>query len=63
MCIQTSTSTLDNLFPKITDERELHKANIHERAETAKTLITDTYAEMPKRWCHAHKTWKALAPR
>uniref|UniRef100_A0A8C2EL44 Uncharacterized protein n=1 Tax=Cyprinus carpio TaxID=7962 RepID=A0A8C2EL44_CYPCA len=24
------------------DQRELHKANIHERAKTAKTLITDT---------------------
>jgi hypothetical protein len=34
--------------------RELHKSNIHNRAATAKPLITE---KMGKRWCHDHKTW------
>ncbi len=35
-----------------TDLKEPHKANIHETAEIAKTLITDTNVKMQKRWCH-----------
>lgn len=33
------------LFPKKTDQRELHKINIHERVSAAKSLITDA-----KKW-------------
>uniref|UniRef100_A0A672QTQ3 Uncharacterized protein n=1 Tax=Sinocyclocheilus grahami TaxID=75366 RepID=A0A672QTQ3_SINGR len=35
----------------------VHKANIHERATIATTLITNTKAKMRKRWCYDHKTW------
>jgi hypothetical protein len=37
--------------------RELHKSNIHGRAAIAKPLIIESNAQMPKRWCHDHKTW------
>jgi hypothetical protein len=40
-----------------TAQRELHKSNIHGRAETAKPLITESDAHMRKRWCHDRKTW------
>jgi hypothetical protein len=36
---------------------ELHKCNIHGRAAIAKPLITESNAQMRKRWCHDHKTW------
>jgi hypothetical protein len=36
---------------------ELHKSNIHSRAAIAKPLITESNAQMQKRWCHNHKTW------
>ncbi len=32
-----------------TDLKEPHKDNVHERAEIAKTLITDTNVKMQKR--------------
>jgi hypothetical protein len=40
-----------------TVQRELHKINIHCTAATAKPLITESNAQMRKRWCHDHKTW------
>jgi hypothetical protein len=40
-----------------TVQRELHKFNIHSRAAFAKSLITDSNAQMRKWWCHVHKTW------
>jgi transposase len=40
-----------------TVRRELHKSNIHSRAATAETLITETNDQMCKLWCHDHKTW------
>jgi hypothetical protein len=36
--------------------RELHKSNIHGRAATAKPRITETNAQMRKRWCHDNET-------
>jgi hypothetical protein len=38
-------------------QRELHKSSIHGRGAVAKPLITESNAEMHKRWCHDHKTW------
>lgn len=38
------SSTTDRVSTK-TKHRELHKTNIHERAETAKTFLTDTSAK------------------
>jgi hypothetical protein len=38
-----------------TVRRELHKSNIHGRAATAKLLISESDAQMRKRWCHDHK--------
>jgi hypothetical protein len=35
---------------------ELHKSNIHGRAATAKPPITESNAEIRKRWFHNHKT-------
>jgi transposase len=43
--------------PTKTVRRELHKSNIHGRAATATPLITESNAQMRKRWCHGHKTW------
>jgi hypothetical protein len=40
-----------------TVRRELNKFNFHGRAAVAKRLITESYAQMSKRWCHNHKTW------
>jgi hypothetical protein len=37
--------------------RELYKSNFHGRAAVAKPLITESNAQMRKRWCHDHKTW------
>jgi hypothetical protein len=39
-----------------TVQRELHKCNIHSRAAIVKPLITESNAQMRKRWCHDHKT-------
>jgi hypothetical protein len=36
---------------------ELHKSNIHSRSAIAKPMITESNAQMCKRWCHDHKTW------
>jgi hypothetical protein len=36
--------------------REILKSNIHARAAIAKPLITESNAQMHKRWCHDHKT-------
>jgi hypothetical protein len=40
-----------------TVRRELHKSNIYGRAAFAKSLISESNAQMRKRWCHDHKTW------
>jgi transposase len=40
-----------------TVRRDFHKSNIHGRAATAKPLITESNAQMRKRWCHGHTTW------
>jgi hypothetical protein len=40
-----------------TVRRELHKSNIHGGAAIAKSLITESNAQMRERWCHDHKTW------
>lgn len=37
-----------------TDHRKLQKANIHERAAIAKTVITDTSAKMQKKVTRCH---------
>jgi hypothetical protein len=42
---------------KKTVRREVHKSNIRGRAAIAKPLITESSAQMCKRWCHDHKTW------
>jgi transposase len=36
---------------------ELHKSNIHGRAEIAKPLFHESNVQVCKRWCHDHKTW------
>jgi hypothetical protein len=41
-----------------TVRRELHKSYIHGRAAIAKPMITESSAQMRKRWCQDHKTWK-----
>jgi hypothetical protein len=33
-------------------KRELHKSNIHGRAAIARSLISESNAQMRKRWCH-----------
>jgi hypothetical protein len=40
-----------------TVRREIHISNIHGRAAIAKPLITESNAQMCKRWCHDHETW------
>jgi hypothetical protein len=40
-----------------TVRHKLHKFNIHDQAAIAKPLITESSAQMRKRWCHDHKTW------
>jgi hypothetical protein len=37
--------------------REFHRSNVHGRAAIAKPLITESNAQIRKRWCHDHKTW------
>jgi len=34
-----------------TVRRELHKPNVHDRAEIAKTLISENNAKRQKAWC------------
>jgi transposase len=46
----------DPVFTK-TVQHELHKSNIDGRAAIPKPLITESNAQMCKRWCHDHKTW------
>jgi transposase len=48
---------LEDPVSTITARHELHKSNIHGRASIAKHLITESNAQMRKRWCHNHKTW------
>jgi hypothetical protein len=52
---QNWISILKTLFTQKTGQRKLHEYNIHGRAATAK--ITDSNAQVHKRWCHDHKTW------
>jgi hypothetical protein len=40
-----------------TVRRELHKFNNHGIAAIPKPLITESNAQMRKRWCHDHKPW------
>jgi adenosine deaminase len=47
---------LDDSVSRKTVQRELHKSHIHGRAATAEPLITESNAQMRKRWCHDHKT-------
>jgi transposase len=48
---------LEDPVPTKTVQHKLHKFNIHSRAATVKPLITESNAQMRKRWCHDHKTW------
>jgi transposase len=48
-----------------TVRRELHKSTIHGRAAIAKPLISESNAQMRKRWCHDRKgctsdNWKRV---
>jgi hypothetical protein len=40
-----------------TVRRELHRSNTHGRDVTPKPLITESNAQIGKRWCHDHKSW------
>jgi transposase len=40
-----------------TDRNKLKKSKINGRAVTAKSLITESNAQMRKRLCYDHKTW------
>jgi hypothetical protein len=40
-----------------TVQYELHKSNLHSRAATAKTVITESNVQMHERLCHDRKTW------
>jgi hypothetical protein len=46
----------DPFFTK-TVRHELHKSNIHRSFAVANPLITESDAQMRKRWRHNHKTW------
>jgi hypothetical protein len=37
--------------------QEFHKTNINGRTAIAKPVVTESNAQMRKRWCHDHKTW------
>jgi hypothetical protein len=55
----------EDMFPPKTVRRELHRSNIHGRAETAKPLITESNGKRRKRWCDDHETctsdnWKYI---
>jgi hypothetical protein len=39
-----------------TAQRELHRSNIYGTAAIAKLLVSGGNAQMPKQWCHNHKT-------
>jgi hypothetical protein len=47
---------LKDLISTKTGQQGLHKSNTHDRAATAKPLITESNAPMRKRSCHDHKT-------
>jgi transposase len=40
-----------------TVRHEFHKCNINSRAAIAKPLVTESNAQMRKRWCHGKKIW------
>jgi predicted transcriptional regulator len=40
-----------------TVQYERHKSNIHSRVAIAKSQITESSAQMHKRWCLNYKTW------
>jgi hypothetical protein len=46
----------DPVYTK-TVRRELHESSVHGGAAIAKSLITESDAQMRKRWCHDRKTW------
>jgi hypothetical protein len=46
---------LEDPAPTKTARRELHKSNIHGKAAIVKPLITESNAQMRKRWHHVHK--------
>jgi hypothetical protein len=46
----------DHISTKIVWHK-LHKFNIHGRAAIDKPQITESNAQVCKRWCHDHKTW------
>jgi predicted transcriptional regulator len=48
---------LEDPFSTKTVQHELHKSNIHGKAAIAKPLITESNAQMRKRWCHGHINW------
>jgi hypothetical protein len=48
---------LEDPVSTITARRQLKKSNIHCTVAIAKPLITESNAQMRKRWCHNHKTW------
>ena len=56
---QNSIFIVKTLFPPKTVRRELHRSNIHGKAETAKPLITENNDKRWKRWCDDHETWKS----
>jgi len=47
------------LFPPKTIQRELHRSNIHGRAETAKPLITEHNGKRRKIWCDDYEICKS----
>jgi transposase len=60
--------TLRRMVRKITEDKtselNIHledlvstKSSIHGRAATAKLTITESNAQIRKRWCHDHRTW------
>jgi transposase len=48
---------LENPISTKSVRRELHKSNIHGWAAIAKPLITESCAQMRKRWYYDYKTW------
>jgi hypothetical protein len=36
---------------------EFHKSDIHGTTAIGKPLITESNAQMRKRWCHGHEIW------
>jgi hypothetical protein len=53
-----------NIYPKDplstkTDRRELHQSSIHDKAAVVKPQFTESNAQVRKRWCDDHETWKS----